>query len=226
MNGSKKTNIGIFGSSGKMGQEIIEEMKSFSNLNLFYDYSRTNRNNLEELCKSDVIIDFSLPDGTMELIKEAKKHKTKILCGTTGFSKEQFEEIKLSAKSIPILYSANMSIGINLIKNLVEFFNKNLPSDFSVDIIDMHHKNKKDKPSGTSLMLKESIESRDSNIVSIRAGKIFGTHEIYFNGDDEQIMIRHQASSRKIFAQGALKAALFLSKCQEPKLYGMDDMLI
>ena len=220
----QKINIGVFGASGRMGKEIIAEIEDSQDCDLFYAYSRANNNNLADLCKSDVIIDFSSPDATLTLMREARKYNTKIICGTTGFSNEEFEEIKLLSKSIPILYSPNMSIGINIVKNLLGILNENLSSDFSVDIIDIHHKHKKDKPSGTALMLKNSIESFDSNILSVRSGKIFATHEIYFNGDEEQIMIRHQAFSRKIFAKGAIRASLFLSKCNESKLYTMDDV--
>jgi 4-hydroxy-tetrahydrodipicolinate reductase len=226
MNGLKKINIGIFGSSGRMGQEIISQIHKSQIHNLYYSYCYKSENNdLSKLCQSDVVIDFSTPEASLILLKEAIKHNTKIVCGTTGFTQIEFHNIIEASSIIPILYSANMSISINIIRNLIETLNAKLSNDFDVDIIDIHHKHKKDKPSGTALMLKQSISSRNANIVSIRAGEIPGTHEVLFTGTNEIITIKHQAFSRNIFASGAIRAADFLFQCKIPRIYSMDDLL-
>jgi 4-hydroxy-tetrahydrodipicolinate reductase len=219
--------IGVFGSSGRMGKAVISEIKNDPSCSLNYSYSHSDNDssNLLELFKSDVIIDFSTPQSSLHLIKHAINHKAMIVCGTTGFSKDEFNQIIEAGNSIPILYSANMSIGVNLIKYLLKNLVDKMPDNFDIDIIDIHHKHKKDNPSGTALMFKETLGLRNSNILSIRAGEIYGSHEIYFSGNDEQIKISHQAFSRKIFAIGALKAAHFLYKIQKVGLYNIDDVL-
>jgi 4-hydroxy-tetrahydrodipicolinate reductase len=219
--------VGVFGSSGRMAQSIISEVKNDSSCSLHYAYSHSNNesDNLLELLKSDVIIDFSTPESSLNLIKNAIDHKTMIVCGTTGFSEEEFKNLVSAADSIPILYSANMSVGINLIKYLLKSLADKIPDNFDIDIIDIHHKHKKDSPSGTGLMFQESLGLKTSNILSIRSGEIYGTHEIYFSGNDEQIKISHHAFSRKIFALGALKAAHFLHRIQKAGFYSMDDVL-
>jgi 4-hydroxy-tetrahydrodipicolinate reductase len=226
MNGLKKINIGIFGSSGRMGQELISQINKSQIHNLYYSYCYKSENNdLSKLCQSDVIIDFSTPKASLILLKEAIQHNTKIVCGTTGFTQIEFHNIIEASSIIPILYSANMSISINIIRSLIETLNAKLSNDFDVDIVDIHHKHKKDKPSGTALMLKQSISSRNANIVSIRAGEIPGTHEVLFTGTNEIITIKHQAFSRNIFASGAIRAAGFLFQCKNPAIYSMDDVL-
>lgn len=219
--------VGIFGSSGRMGQAVISEVKNDASCSLHYAYSHSNADsdNLLELLKSDVIVDFSTPQSSLNLIKKAIEHNTMIVCGTTGFSEEEFKQLTNAATSIPIFYSANMSVGINLIKYLLKNLADKIPDDFDIDIIDIHHKHKKDNPSGTGLMLRESLGSKSSNIFSIRSGEIYGTHEIYFSGNDEQIKISHHAFSRKIFALGALRAAHFLYKIQKSGFYSMNDVL-
>jgi 4-hydroxy-tetrahydrodipicolinate reductase len=224
MNGLKKINIGVYGSSGRMGRAIVDELNISKEYNLQYSYDGKSENSLDELLKCDVIIDFSTPKATLDLIRAVKHHKVKIVSGTTGFTDLEFSELINLSKSIPILYSANMSIGINIINYLLKILDQNLPNDFDIDIIDMHHSEKKDRPSGTALMLQNSIKSRISNIASIRSGQIIGTHELYFSGLDEQIVIKHNVFSRKVFASGALKAAMFLHECNNPRLYSMKDI--
>ncbi len=119
-----------------------------------------------------------------------------------------------------------MSLGINIIKHIIFVLSMNIEENFYIDIIDIHHRAKMDSPSGTALLLKESLQSnKEVNIASLRSGNVAGTHEIYFSGQDEQIMIKHQAFSRRIFAAGAIKAACFLNDCHKPSLYGMDDVI-
>jgi 4-hydroxy-tetrahydrodipicolinate reductase len=225
MSGSKKINIGIFASDGRMSREVIKEIEKSDQCKVYYQYSKTS-GVLSDLMKSDVVIDFSTREASLDLIKEALVHKTKIICGTTGFTNEEFEYIKKASESIPILYSRNMSLGINIVKHIIGILSMNLEKGFDIDIIDIHHKAKKDSPSGTAFLLKESLQAnKEVNIVSLRSGNVAGTHEIYFSGQDEQIMIKHQAFSRRIFAAGAIQAACFLHDCQKPSLYSMDDVI-
>ena len=218
-------NIGIFGANGKMGETILDEIKKNDYINLQYDYIRGKNDDFIELFKSDIVIDFSSISGSLELIKQSIIHKKKIICGTTGFSKTEFNKIIEASNMIPIFYSANMSIGIFLLKNILKSIKNKIPSEFDIDIIDIHHKHKKDSPSGTALMLQNIIGNDNIKMSSIRSGEAYGTHEILLTGNDEQIKISHQACSRKIFARGAIKAAYFLNNINQPGLYGMEDLI-
>ncbi len=194
----------------------------------------------------DVIIDFSAPGTTEVLIQEAMKRKTPVVIATTGLSESDIEMIHQASRSIALFRSGNMSLGINLVQNLISQAVKVLGSGFDVEIIEKHHRMKKDSPSGTALMLADSVrEAREDQvhytygregadtlrtgdeigIHAVRGGTIVGDHEVLFAGEDELISIRHQAFSRQVFATGAIAAARFLST-RSTGLYSMKDIIV
>ena len=193
----------------------------------------------------DVIIDFSHPSVLSPLLAYAVKNGIPAVLCTTGYSKEQVEEIKEASKKIPVFYSRNMSLGINLLIGLSKKAAQVLGEDFDIEIIEKHHNQKIDAPSGTALMIADAISSvedrqmtymydrhsqrkkRNSDeigIHSIRGGTIVGEHEVIFAGHHEVITLSHSAQSKEVFAAGAVNAAVFLST-QAPGLYSMPDLL-
>lgn len=194
----------------------------------------------------DVIVDFSTAAAVCPLLTEAVAKKLPVVVCTTGLSAEDIALVKASAQTIPLLFSANMSLGVNLMASLVQKAAQVLAdSGFDMEIIEKHHNRKKDAPSGTALYLADSInqvlaqtyaytydrsfrtEARrpdEIGILSLRGGNIAGEHQVIFAGEDEILEIHHKAGSRRIFAVGALKAAAFLKK-QAPGLYSMRDVI-
>ncbi len=193
---------------------------------------------------ADVIIDFSHPSNFDKIIAYAKKNDLPVVIATTGLSNEQREELKRSADSIPVFFSANMSLGINLLIKLAKDATKILQKDYDIEIIEKHHNKKLDAPSGTALAIADAIadtmsddanyiyerhsvrKQRDKNeigIHAVRGGTIVGEHEVIFAGTDEIITLSHSAASREVFAQGAVKAAFFM-KGKSKGFYCMDDL--
>lgn len=196
--------------------------------------------------KADVIIDFSHPAFLHRLLEFATARSIPAVVATTGLQQEQMEEIKKASATVPIFSSANMSLGVNLVCELVKTARAVLGEDFDVEIVEMHHNRKIDAPSGTALMLANSVASampqpaqlvydrhterkmREKNeigIHSVRGGTIVGEHEVIFAGTDEVIKISHSAMSKRIFALGAVNAALFLAT-RKPGLYNMGDLVL
>ena len=194
--------------------------------------------------KADVILDFSIPAALENLLTYAQTTKTPLILCATGYTQEQIANIEEASKTIPIFRSGNMSLGINLLIDLVKRACAVLGEDFDVEIIERHHRRKVDAPSGTALMLADAaaetlpytpeyIYERESTrkprnkneigISAIRGGTTVGVHEIIFAGQDETIDLRHTASSRDIFATGAIKAAKFITN-KPPGLYTMKDI--
>jgi len=176
--------------------------------------------------KTDVAIEFAIPETTLDNVKVAAKADKPYIIGTTGLT--DLNEIKKYSKKIPILVSANFSLGVNLLYNLTETAAKLLP-DFDIKIVETHHKMKRDAPSGTAKKLVEIIkETRDKKqdvkVHSIRAGDIIGEHNVMFIGNGERLELIHRASSRSAFASGVVKAIRFIVK-QKPGFYSMDDAL-
>ncbi len=195
-------------------------------------------------CESDVIIDFSRPALLDDVLCYAKKNKLGAVIATTGYSDAQIEKIKSASAEIPVFFSFNMSLGINLVVELVKKAASVLRG-FDIEIVEKHHNQKVDAPSGTAIMLADEInkelgnnmnyiynrhdvhEKRKENeigIHSVRGGTIVGEHEVIFAGRDEVLTISHSAGSKEIFAAGAVKAALFL-KNKAPGLYNMTDVV-
>ena len=203
---------------------------------------------LAPLLKGEVVvIEFSTPEATLEHVKLAAEKKIPIVIGTTGSNQEQLAEIKKLSRRTPILLSVNMSLGVNLLVSLLGKVAKTLGEDYDVEIIEAHHRFKKDAPSGTALAMGRAIANglnRELDIVgihgrkgivgertkneigllSVRAGDIVGDHTVIFGGIGERIEFIHRAHSRDTFAHGALRAAQWIAK-QKPGLYGMQDVL-
>ena len=253
----KKINITITGAVGRMGKILIKRISKNKNLKLFSltDINlgkkikgiQVQKNNIEAFKKTDVIIDFSRPKASLEVLNYAKKLKKKIVIGTTGFTKKQNNLIKNYSKKIAIFKSGNMSLGINLLEYIVSIFSKKIPNNYKVGISDNHHKKKVDYPSGTALMLANAVSVGKNKKLESCVGKIFlnksgnlqknkinffikrkgntiGKHSVNFNNNIENIELKHTAFSRDLFADGALNAAIWISK-KNKGLFNMQDML-
>jgi 4-hydroxy-tetrahydrodipicolinate reductase len=253
----KKINITITGALGRMGKILIKRISKNKNLKLFsltdvknsrkINGIKIQKNNLEAFKKTDVIIDFSRPEASIEVLNYAKKLKKNIVIGTTGFTKKQNNLIKNYSKKIAIFKSGNMSLGINLLEYIVNIFSKNIPNNYQIGVSDNHHKRKVDYPSGTALMLANAVsKGKNKNLESIkgkmflnssgslqknkinffitRKGNTVGKHSVNFNNNIENIELKHTAFSRDLFADGALNAAVWISK-KNRGLFNMHDML-
>ena len=195
---------------------------------------------------ADVVIDFSNPSALDGLLIYCQKHHTPLVICTTGYSDEQLEAIQAASKEIPVFRSSNMSLGINLLIDLVRRACAVLGESFDVEIIERHHRRKVDAPSGTALLLADAAASvlpytsvnvferqsrkeprgkQEIGISAVRGGTIVGEHEVIFAGLDEVIELKHTASSRDVFAAGAVRAARFIVSVTEPGMYDMADML-
>lgn len=243
----------INGCNGRMGQVLAKEIDRFPNLllNCGFDISDngantfpvySNINDIKE--KPDVIVDFSVPIATLNILKYAVSAKVAMVIATTGFNHEQLNEIEEASRVIPIFKSSNMSYDINLMKKVVAEVAKALKGT-DIEIVETHHNRKIDAPSGTAITLADSInsalgnnmeyvfnrhdihEKRKPNEIgfsSIRGGNIVGEHSVQFYGAHETFEIKHTSYSRDVFAEGALKACEFIVN-KPARLYGMDDML-
>ncbi|WP_311337787.1 4-hydroxy-tetrahydrodipicolinate reductase [Campylobacter ureolyticus] len=238
--------IGIYGSNGRMGKMIQECLKEYENAKVAALFDK-NSSNLEDFFKSsDVVIDFSMPEGTKALLEFAKKNPKPLCIGTTGLSKDELNLMKEISKNMPILYATNMSLGVAVLNKLAFLASKAL-SEFDAEILEMHHRYKKDAPSGTALTLAKNVaiarnldldkvrvsrrdgiigqRSRDEiAVMSLRGGDIVGRHTAGFYGNGEFIELNHTATSRATFANGAIKAAIWLSS-QKNGLYDINDCL-
>lgn len=247
-------NVLLNGCNGKMGQEIVKQSLNTPNLKVVAGIDKTdlgdnkfpvytNPENITE--KIDVIIDFSIPEASMNILQYANHKHIPIVIATTGFSEEQLNTIQEASKSLPIFRSANMSLGTNLMLKLICEAAKILENDYDIEIIEKHHKNKIDAPSGTALMMANAIkealtkevyyeynrqakrEKRNDNeigIHAIRGGNIVGEHSVLFAGENETLEITHTVTSRSIFANGALKAAEYIT-LKDNGLYSMNDLV-
>jgi 4-hydroxy-tetrahydrodipicolinate reductase len=254
----KKINLGISGCMGRMGQQLIKSSKknkSF-NLKILTENRPINKkingikpefNTENAFKKTDIIIDFTIPKCTLEILKIATKIKKKVVIGTTGFSRSQENIIKKYSKKIPILKAGNMSLGVNLLMYLTEITSKSLADNYLSKIFEVHHKHKQDYPSGTALMLGKGIADgkgknfynligkkflnkrsfpygKKINFSSLRKGEIIGEHEVKFSNGKEIITLNHEAFDRALYSDGALVAAKWLMK-KKPGLYSMRDLL-
>ncbi len=175
----------------------------------------------------DVIVDFSLPEGTMKRLGECVEKKVPLVICTTGFTSAQQAEIETASKSIPVLQATNMSVGMNLLFKLVPEVAKTLGESYDIDIVETHHRFKKDAPSGSAKTLAQRIEGetgRNIPMSSLRSGDVVGEHRVVYGTLGESIEITHRASSRDIFARGSLRAARFLVQAK-PGLYHMLDAI-
>ena len=254
----KKINLSITGCMGRMGHQLIKTSKRDKRIKL---YSLTEGKiiskrihnikpqlNTEDAFKNtDVIIDFSVPRCTFEVLKIASKLKKRVVIGTTGFTKKEEELIKSYSKKIPILKAGNMSMGVNLLMYLTEITSEILGNKYLSKVFEVHHKHKKDYPSGTALMLGKGIaigKNKDFykllgkkylnkksfpygnkiNFNSIRKSEIIGEHEVLFSNSKEIIKLNHEAFDRTLYSEGALTAAKWLIN-KKSGLYSMRDLM-
>jgi len=254
----KKINLLITGCLGKMGQQLIKSSKKEKKFKLvtITENRLVNKKisglkpqlNSESAFKNaDIIIDFTVPKCTLEVLKISSKLKKKVVIGTTGFSQKEENLIKKYSKKIPILKAGNMSLGINLLMYITEIASKSLGNNFLGKVFEVHHKYKKDYPSGTALMLGKGIAigknkdfykligekylnkksfpySKKINFNSIRKGEIIGEHEVTFSSGKEIVTLNHEAFDRSLYSEGALTAAKWLMK-KKPGLYSMRNVL-
>ena len=243
---------------GRMGQQLIKSSKADKNIKLTtltenrlfkkkISGIEVSLNHEKTFKNVDLIIDFTVPKCTFEVLKIASKLKKRVVIGTTGFTKKEENLIKKFSKKIPILKAGNMSLGINLLMYLTEITSKSLGDNYLSKIFEIHHKHKKDYPSGTALMLGQGIaDGKNKNLYSligkkflnkksfpygnkinfnsIRKGEIIGEHEVKFSSGKEIITLNHKAFDRALYSDGALTAAKWLMK-KKPGLYSMRDLL-
>ena len=254
----KKINLTITGCMGRMGQQIIKSIKKDKNFKLVsltenrkiskkIDGITISSNTAETFKKTDLIIDFTIPKCTFEVLKIATKLKKRVVIGTTGFTKKEEALIKRYSKKIPILKAGNMSLGINLLMYLTEITSSSLGKNFLSKVSEIHHKYKKDYPSGTALMLGKGIAVGKNknfytllgkkylnkktfpygdkiNFNSIRKGEIIGEHEVKFSSGKEIITLNHEAFDRALYSEGALTASKWLMT-KKAGLYSMRDLM-
>jgi len=254
----KKINLAITGCMGRMGQQLIKSLKSSNNFKLValtesriinkkFNGIKPETNTERAFKKTDIIIDFTAPKCTIEILAIASKLKKKVVVGTTGFSSKEEGIIKNFSKKIPILKAGNMSLGVNLLMYLTEITSKSLNDDYLSKIYEIHHRYKKDYPSGTALMLGKGIANgknknlnnligkkflnkknfpyaKKINFNSIRKGKIVGEHEVKFSSGKEIITLNHEAFDRELYSDGALTAAKWLMR-KKIGLYSMRDLM-
>ncbi|EDZ63277.1 dihydrodipicolinate reductase [Sulfurimonas gotlandica GD1] len=250
--------VGVFGANGRVGQLIIDDLKESENISLSSVFVRTELNfsidpsvlvstDIKSFLNAcDIVIDFSLPEACEALLEAAIKTPKPLVIGTTGLSAHQLNLLKQASENMPVLYATNMSLGVALLNKLVYQASSALDG-FDIEIVEMHHKHKKDAPSGTALTLAESaaagrgldldkvrVSGRDGNIgertedeiavMAIRGGDIVGRHTVGFYNDGEFIELNHTATSRSTFSKGAIRAGAWLAD-KEPGLYSISDCL-
>jgi len=254
----KKINLAITGCLGRMGQQLVKSSKSAKNFKLVsvtenriinkkISGLRPQLNSASVFKRANIIIDFTVPKCTLEVLKIASKLKKRVVIGTTGFSKKEENLIKKYSRKIPILKAGNMSLGINLLMYLTEIASKSLKDNFLSKIFEVHHKHKKDHPSGTALMLGKGIAvgkkkdfyklagkkylnkknfpyGKKINFNSIRKGEIVGNHKVFFSSGKETITLDHEAFDRALYSEGAFTAAKWLMS-KKPGLYSMRNVL-
>jgi 4-hydroxy-tetrahydrodipicolinate reductase len=263
------TKIAVAGAAGRMGSRITALLKEYEGLKLAGAFEKKGHKDigkdigavvsigdtgvklvdgLESIIDNvDLIIDFTTVESTKENLKLASQKGKAMVIGTTGFSKDELKEVHEMTKKIPCVMASNMSMGVNLLLKILQDIAKVLGDDYDIEIIEAHHRLKKDAPSGTALKMAQVIADaigrnldevavyarkgiigertrKEIGIQTIRAGDIVGEHTVIFGGLGERIEITHKVSSRDTFARGALKAALWLSG-KPPRLYDMQDVL-
>jgi len=254
----KKINLAISGCLGRMGQQLIKSSKNnkYFKLAVLTENKAISKkiagikldiNTEEAFKKTDVIIDFTVPNCTLDILKIASKLKKRVVIGTTGFTQKEEILIKKFSKKIPILKAGNMSLGVNLLMYLTEIASKSLNKEYLSKVFEVHHKHKKDYPSGTALMLGKGIaDGKNKNLYdlmgkkflnkksfpygkkinfnSIRKKEVIGEHEVTFSSGKEIIKLNHEAFDRALYSDGALTAAKWLIN-KKPGLYSMRDLL-
>ncbi len=262
--------VAVSGASGKMGKEILSSMAHFEGRATISGALESTRSQhvgkdvcsivscpaeginissdvSEVLQRSDVLIEFTSPEATIEHLEAATKQKKPMVIGTTGLTESQTKRLEEASKTIPIVFAPNMSVGVNILFKIIKEVTAIIGDDFDIEITEAHHHRKKDAPSGTAKKMAEIIsetlgrkldevgvygrkgmvgarKKEEIGIHALRAGDIVGDHTALFAGPGERIEITHRAHSRATFAIGSIKAALFIAK-KEPGLYSMKEVL-
>ena len=224
---NSRVRVLVIGAAGRMGKTI----SSLGNTDPAIDITAQCDlgDSIEPPMKNcDVAIDFSQPDATAEVCRAALEDTKPVVIGTTGHSADQHRIIEETARSVPIVFASNFSIGVNVLFWLARKAGEQLGGDFEAEIIETHHKMKKDAPSGTAKTLAEVLKrqkhQREVPIQSIREGEVVGEHTVIFDGPSERLELTHRAASREIFALGALRAAKWVVG-KPARLYSMQDVL-
>lgn len=229
---------------GKMGKLVVDTLKHDENMNVVMVGDHTNYP--QALCMQehiDIIIDFSHPDNITWLKPFIEKERCAYICGTTGHTAQQEEQVKALGEIVPVVFQANFSLGVAIFQEMLKMVTPLLEDSFDIEVVEKHHNQKQDAPSGTAKMLVNTLNAqhtykevhgrngfvgkrqKEIGIHAIRGGTIAGEHSVYFYGDDEVLEIKHTANSKQIFVNGALRAAKF-AVVQKPGLYTMKDIVL
>lgn len=250
------TNVLIWGIGGRMGKTVLNCLNNNQNASAVggvdkfakqEDFSIPIFSRVSDInVKADVIIDFSRAEAIYDILPYAKEHKIPVVLCTTGYSELDLDYINEMSKELPLFKSSNMSIGINLLIDLVRKATNLLGENFDIELIEQHHNVKVDSPSGTALSIANAINEEMNNtlefkfgrhdnnerrkknelgIHAVRGGTVVGKHEVLFLGNDETITIKHEASSKAVFAEGAVKASIFISSVKKAGIYTMNDLI-
>jgi 4-hydroxy-tetrahydrodipicolinate reductase len=227
---------------------VVERPQCAAGLESFVCTAGTDLDEVLPMAPEAVVIDFTGPEGTMDAVAKAARHGNSLVSGTTGLNQEQQDTLREAAKSIPVLWAPNMSVGINVLLRVLPELVRLLGENYDMEMVELHHKMKKDAPSGTAINLAQCLaEARNWDLDSvgcysrhgiigerpheeigvqtIRGGDVTGVHTVYFMGPGERIEVTHQAHSRENFAQGALRAAKWIAGKKPGHLYSMADVL-
>ncbi len=254
--------VAVAGAAGRMGRLIVQNVVRDEELELVQAFDLreigkdagevagvgrigipiTDAKEMEEKLDADVLVDFTTAEGAVENIRIASQKGVKLVVGTTGFTEDHWRKIEEFCKNVPAVISPNFSIGVNIFWKLVEFAVQFL-KDYDIEILEMHHRFKKDAPSGTALKAAEIIRrylgdkklvfgregvcprGDEIGVFAIRGGDIVGEHTVFFIGMGERIEITHRALSRQAFASGAIRAVKWIANVDKPGIYGMNDVL-
>lgn len=250
------TNVLIWGIGGRMGRTLLECLNkneyttAVGGIDKFANQADFNIpifQNISDInIKADVIIDFSRAEAIYDILPYAKENKIPVVLCTTGYSELDLDYINEMSKELPLFKSSNMSIGINLLIDLVKKATNLLGENFDIELIECHHNVKVDSPSGTALTIAEAINEEMNNtlefkfgrhdnnerrkknelgIHAVRGGTVVGRHEVLFLGNDETITIKHEANSKAVFAEGAVKASIYMSTIKTPGIYNMKNLI-
>ncbi|MCX6639379.1 MAG: 4-hydroxy-tetrahydrodipicolinate reductase [bacterium] len=241
---SGSISIGLCGAAGRMGREIFRASALSADMKIVRAYEMPGHRSIgmkigDAAIESDdtkgflegcqVLVDFSAPPvAVISHLEKAAKAKVAAVVGSTGLDQDTRQKLEKIARQIPVLYSANMSLGVNLLIALAQRTQELLGGGFDIDVVEMHHRGKKDAPSGTSLMIEHQLRMVDPDLVvnhhSLRAGDVIGEHTVLFTGIGERLELTHRVSSREAFSKGVLAAVRFISK-QTPGFYDMRKVL-
>ncbi len=203
--------IAVSGRTGRVGRCVLEEISH-----------RTDLQEVLDIEKADVVIDFSVPEATVHCARACAAHQIPLITGTTGLSEHEQAIIQQASETIPILQASNMAWGVQVLQQLIAHVHQMLPPTWDVHIIEAHRRDKRDVPSGTALALGRALAPRAVHYSSLRMGDTPGEHQVWFVSEGERLILQHQVSDRRPFAIGALQAAQWIVN-QSPGLYSLMD---